>query len=767
MTPHPAKSERIPVLDGYRVLLVFLVSWYHIWQQSWLTPHLPVVGSLDFLMRSGYVHVDGMILLSGFLLFLPWARHMEEGAPMPQTVAFYRRRIQRIVPSYYVFTLGMLLLVALPNHLYFTPQQGVKDVFLHLTFLQNQDAYTYLNTPLGVASWTMAVEMQFYLIFPLLARSARRKPVLTLSMMYLAGVAYRAYQLWSKTDYNLVVNQLPAFLDVYAVGMLCALIYVRLSRSVGQRGWFQVLATAGTALLIYGLTLALREQAASGGQAGIQAGQMLRRPLFALLYGGIALLLPFCLRPVRFLMGNRLMGVLAGLSMNYYLAHQCVAVELKRWGIPPSVSALPNQAGEQPWQTQYTLLCFGLSLALAVLLTYGVERPCARALKRAFQSYDERKRRKQAMKDPRMVQLAHNLVNYSCRVQPGEKVWIEGTGAPSEFIAQLVEETYAAGGVPYVHLKDPRVERALGMGYTAEQLDWLAQGDGERMRACQAYIGVRAGDNSYETGDVPQERMALYAKHYGHVVHGGIRVPDTKWVVLRYPVPAMAQQAGMSTEAFEDYYFQVCNLDYGRMSRAMDALVRRMEATDEVHIVGEGTDLRFSIKGMPAIKCDGALNIPDGEVYTAPVTGSIEGTISYNTPSLYQGTTFENIRLTFHEGRVVEATANQTQRLNEILDTDEGARRVGEFAIGVNPYITSAMKDTLFDEKIAGSFHFTPGSCYDDCSNGNRSAIHWDLVCIQTPEYGGGEMYFDGELIRKDGRFVPEELQGLNPENLK
>lgn len=371
------------------------------------------------------------------------------------------------------------------------------------------------------------------------------------------------------------------------------------------------------------------------------------------------------------------------------------------------------------------------------------------------------------MKDPRMVQLAKNLVNYSCRVQPGERVWIEGTGVPAEFMAQLVEETYAAGGVPFVNLRDPKVERAMGMGYTAEQLDWLAEGDAKRMSECQAYIGVRAGDNSYETGDVPQERTALYAKHYGSVVHGGVRVPHTKWVVLRYPVPAMAQQASMSTEAFEDYYFNVCNLDYGRMSKAMDALVRRMEAADQVHITGRGTDLRFSMKGLPAIKCAGEANIPDGEVFSAPVVGTIEGEITYNTPSLYQGVTFENIHLVFREGRIVEATANDTKRLNEILDTDEGARRVGEFAIGVNPYITSAMKDTLFDEKIAGSFHFTPGCCYDDCDNGNRSAIHWDLVCIQTPEYGGGEMYFDGELIRKDGRFVPEDLQGLNPEHLK
>ena len=230
----PASKDRIPVLDGYRVILVFLVSWYHIWQQSWLTPRLPLVGSLDFLMRSGYVHVDGMILLSGFLLFLPWARHMLEGRPMPDTRAFYERRIQRIVPSYYVFTLGMLLFVALPHELYSSPQNGIKDVFLHLTFLQNQDAYTYLSTPIGVASWTIAVEMQFYLIFPLLARGVKRQPTLTLGLMILAGLCYRGYQLWTLSDYNMVVNQMPAFLDVYAVGMICALAYVRLEKGLGR-----------------------------------------------------------------------------------------------------------------------------------------------------------------------------------------------------------------------------------------------------------------------------------------------------------------------------------------------------------------------------------------------------------------------------------------------------------------------------------------------------------------------------------------------------
>ncbi len=371
------------------------------------------------------------------------------------------------------------------------------------------------------------------------------------------------------------------------------------------------------------------------------------------------------------------------------------------------------------------------------------------------------------MKDPRMTQLAHNLVSYSCRVQKGERVLIECTGVPDDFTAALVAKVYEVGGIPLVHLRSPRVDRALAMGYTREQLDLMAKYDALRMQDCKAYIGVRAGDNSYESSDVPGANLSLYSRHYVQPVHSNIRIPGTKWVVLRYPVPGMAQQACMSTEAFEDHFFNVCNLDYGKMSRAMDHLVSRLQSTDKVHILGEGTDLAFSIKGQPAIKCAGELNIPDGEVFTAPILESVNGVVSYNTPSLYQGRTYENIRLRFQNGKIVEATGSDTKRINEIFDTDAGARYVGEFAIGVNPYITSAIRDTLFDEKIAGSFHFTPGNCYDECPNGNKSAIHWDLVCIQTPEYGGGEMYFDGELVRKDGLFVTDDLLCLNPDALK
>lgn len=371
------------------------------------------------------------------------------------------------------------------------------------------------------------------------------------------------------------------------------------------------------------------------------------------------------------------------------------------------------------------------------------------------------------MKDSRIETLAKNLINYSVKLQKGERVLIENFGVEKELVSALVKETYKAGGHPFVQLHNHSIMRELIKGATAEHMDKVAEFDKARMEQMDAYIGVRSGDNISELADVPSEQMNLFAKHYSHPVHSKTRVPQTKWVVLRYPTASMAQLANTSTEAFEDFYFDVCNLDYAKMSQAMDALVELMNNTDKVHIKGPGTDLTFSIKNIPAIKCAGEMNIPDGEVFTAPVKDSVNGTLTYNTPSPYQGYTYENVSLTFENGKIVNATANDTERINKVFDSDEGARYIGEFAIGVNPYILHPMKDILFDEKICGSFHFTPGQCYDEASNGNDSSIHWDMVCIQREDYGGGEMYFDDVLIRKDGLFVIDELKPLNPENLK
>ena len=371
------------------------------------------------------------------------------------------------------------------------------------------------------------------------------------------------------------------------------------------------------------------------------------------------------------------------------------------------------------------------------------------------------------MRDPRIAQLAKNLIHYSVKLQKGERLFIENKGVfRRELVLALIEEAYKVGGKPYVSMKDDQVDRALLMGATMEHFEELAKYEADIMKETDCYIGIRAGDNVNEFSDVPADKNAIYDQTIFNKVHAEWRIKK-RWVILRYPSPAMAQAARMSTAAFEDLYFDVCNLDYGKMSAAMDQLVDYMNKTDQVHIVGPGTDLKFSIKDIPAIKCAGLVNIPDGEVFTAPVKDSVNGVISYNCPSPHQGFTYENIVLHFENGKIASATANDTKRINEVFDLDEGARYTGEFAIGVNPYIQNPMLDILFDEKIDGSFHFTPGASYDDAFNGNKSDLHWDLVSIQRPEWGGGEIWFDGVLIRKDGRFVVPELECLNPENLK
>jgi aminopeptidase len=286
-----------------------------------------------------------------------------------------------------------------------------------------------------------------------------------------------------------------------------------------------------------------------------------------------------------------------------------------------------------------------------------------------------------------------------------------------------------------------------------------------RIRKVQAYVAIRGSDNANEMSDVASDRMALYSRVLRPVVNH--RVNHTRWVVLRWPTPSMAQAAGMSTEAFEDYYFQVCTMDYRKMAKAMIPLERRMKTADRVLLRGPDTDLTFSLKGIGAKACNGRLNLPDGEVFSCPVKDSVNGCIQFNAPTSYAGTKFENIRLEFVRGKIVQATANHTKRMNEILNTDAGARYVGEFALGFNPYVLNPMCDTLFDEKIAGSIHLTPGQAYQTADNGNRSAVHWDMVLIQRPDWGGGEVWFDGELVRKDGRFVPRDLRALNPEQLK
>lgn len=368
--------------------------------------------------------------------------------------------------------------------------------------------------------------------------------------------------------------------------------------------------------------------------------------------------------------------------------------------------------------------------------------------------------------DERIIKLAKNLVSYSMNVKEGEKVLVEATSPDTyPLVEALIQVISAAGALPFYRLHDDFVKRAQLLGASKEQFELEAKWQRARMEEMDCFVGIRGTHNALELSDVPTEKLQIMSATIMNKVHMEVRVPNTRWVVLRYPNPSFAQSARMSTRQFEDFYFEACLLDYSEMSKAMDPLVDLMNRTDQVRIVGPGTDLKFSIKDIPAIKCDGEKNIPDGEVYTAPVKDSVNGVIHYNTPTLYEGTLFDGIRLTFQDGKILEAACDvgDNSKLSNIFDRDKGARYVGEFALGVNPYITREMLDTLFDEKIAGSFHFTPGSSYDDADNGNRSQVHWDIVCRQFAENGGGEIYFDDILIRKDGLFVLDELKDLNP----
>jgi len=371
--------------------------------------------------------------------------------------------------------------------------------------------------------------------------------------------------------------------------------------------------------------------------------------------------------------------------------------------------------------------------------------------------------------DSRMVKLADLLIGHSVKLQKGEHVLIETFDIPQEMVIATVAAARRAGGYPHVALRTQRVLGALYADAPEDALKVWADCDTYRMKQMQAYIGLRGSHNVSEHSGIPDEQMKQVARVYQKPVHFDQRVPHTKWCVLRWPTPAMAQLAQVSTEAFEDFYFNVCSLDYAKMESALQPLVKRMQATDHVRIAGPGdTDLTFSIKNIEVVGCSGTHNIPDGECFTAPVRDSVEGVIHFNTPTIYNGVTFDSVRLVFKGGRVVEATADGDQdKLNSILDTDEGARFVGEFALGFNPFIKEAMKDILFDEKIAGSLHFTPGRCYEEADNGNNSDIHWDMVLIQRPDHGGGRIFFDDDVVRENGMFLPADLAGLNPDSLK
>ncbi|MDR1413729.1 MAG: aminopeptidase [Puniceicoccales bacterium] len=370
-----------------------------------------------------------------------------------------------------------------------------------------------------------------------------------------------------------------------------------------------------------------------------------------------------------------------------------------------------------------------------------------------------------AVIDSRYKNLAKTLVEFSVNLKAGERVLVNAVDIPDDMIIALLEVINNCGGIPFLRLQSNKILRAQNKILGEKAFGGISEVSLSEMKKMNAFIALRGGNNAFYQSDIPQEQRIMIDRIMRPVQDW--RVKETKWVILRWPSDGFAQQAKMSSDEFEDFFFRVCTMDYKKMTDGMQALKMRMETADRVHIAGNDTELSFSIKGISAIPCGGEHNIPDGEVFTAPVKTSVNGVIQFNTPTVYQGIPFENVRLEFKDGKIITGNAgSKTTELNKILDADEGARYIGEFAFGFNPHVQNPLCDILFDEKIAGSFHFTPGQAYEEADNGNRSQIHWDLVCVQRKEYGGGEIYFDGELIRRDGIFIPRELQQLNPENL-
>lgn len=368
--------------------------------------------------------------------------------------------------------------------------------------------------------------------------------------------------------------------------------------------------------------------------------------------------------------------------------------------------------------------------------------------------------------DSRDQKLARMLVSYSVKAKPGELVFIQVSGTDAiSLAAACVEETARAGAAPYLHIVDTEVQRLFLRSADEKVFKRLARLELKQMKDADCFIGIRGSQNIFELSDVPREQMEAYTRFLVKPVHLEERVKRTRWVVLRYPNESMAQMSGSSTESFKKFYYDVCLVDYAKMARDVKPLQRLMEKTDHVRLVAPGTDLEFSIKGIPSIPCCGEMNVPDGECFTAPVRNSVNGTVAFNAPTVWQGAPFDGVKLEFRNGKVINAVASdaaQTRKLNEILDQDAGARYLGEFSIAFNPKILHPMRDILFDEKISGSFHMALGQAYDEASNGNKSAVHWDMVCIQRPDCGGGEIYFDDKLIRKNGKFTQKELQALN-----
>lgn len=363
----------------------------------------------------------------------------------------------------------------------------------------------------------------------------------------------------------------------------------------------------------------------------------------------------------------------------------------------------------------------------------------------------------------KLEKLASTIVNYSVKLKCDDKVSVTFGVEAIDLVEAIILECRKVGAIVSLNMVDTRLNALVAETTSDKRVEMLKKKSEAEVEMFDAFIHIRCNNNDYETKEISPEIF----KKIGEATResSDIRINEKEWVLLNYPTKTDAFKAKMSSSKFFDFSFDVMNVDYALMNEAVKPLKELMDKTEMVRIISPNTDISFSIKDMGSIPCCGERNIPDGEIYSAPIKTSVNGVITYNTPCPYQGEVYTNVSLTFEDGCIVRATCSEDDdSLNKIFDTDSGSRYVGEFALGFNPMILKPMGDILYDEKILGSLHFTPGRCYKDCDNGNMSSIHWDMVLIQTEEFGGGEIYFDDVLIRKDGKFVLENLKQLNYE---
>lgn len=362
----------------------------------------------------------------------------------------------------------------------------------------------------------------------------------------------------------------------------------------------------------------------------------------------------------------------------------------------------------------------------------------------------------------KIKKLSEKIVEHSLKINEKDKVLItyQNTNC-NDLVIELIRDIAKKGAISYVKFVDPEVNKELLMSTNEERAYLLGDYSQFEVDHFTSFISIVYTTNDYEDNEVSSKIRSMISNETRK--YNEIRINKRKWVLLNYPSVLDAHKAKMSVDKFKNFSLDAMTTDYDDLCKKVQPLKKLMEKTDKVQIVGPNTDITFSIKDIPVVPCCGECNLPDGEIFTAPVRDSVNGIITYNTPSPYRGEIFNNVSLTFKNGKIIDAkcTGNQ-EKLEEIFNTDEGSKYIGEFSFGLNPNILDPMGDILFDEKIIGSIHFTPGKAYHDADNGNRSDIHWDLVLIQRPEYGGGEIYFDDVLIRKDGVFVLDELKDLN-----